>query len=258
MTRFIPGRREGLLLLIVFVFFDYCCSGPRSGAARQGYAPCRETQPAAEQATLFSKTNSCKAALTAIAIAAADGREHALSFGRDPRGTIIRSAVSNGTSNSTIAPAISNRFADLHNHPENRPPSSGDLYHFIDQATATSGTYQKFILLPDGTVYALVLACLQDAADFNKHFPRRAGIHDTAAGRRYQPTFPGTLTEEINQLKGWGGASEEAALAFILQKYKAGIALLKKNPDGHFRRIYTIEQLQKDGTRSYQTRSCPD
>ncbi|SDC36203.1 hypothetical protein [Niabella drilacis] len=243
--------------LFPVIFFTGCRSVSLSASGAPGHS-CEGVNAAAAEATALSGTAVYQSGATEIYRAAHDQKEHAVSFGKDTNGNIVRSALYNGSFNSTPVPYIENRFADLHNHPENRPPSSGDLYHFIDQATAANGHYQKFIVLPNGVQYALVLIYAQAAQTFNTRFPRTRGILDTIAQIQYQPTFPRLLVDEINQLKGWGGATEEAAMAFILQKYDAGIALLKKDNKGNFRKIYTVEQKYRSGTRAYIAYSCPD
>lgn len=220
--------------------------------------PCMEAKATAEKATHFAKQLPYNTALAAISRAATDKREHAVSFGRILNDSIIYSAVSNGAVNTAIVPAIAHRFADLHNHPENRPPSSGDLYHFIDQAIANDGQYHKFIVLPNGTQYALVLVNAEAAKAFNLRFPRVRGIRDTLTQMQYQPAFPKSLVDEINQLKGWSGATEEAAMALILQKYNVGVALLKNDSNGNFKKVYTVKQQQKHGNRTYTTYTCSD
>ncbi|MGJ7033110.1 hypothetical protein [Niabella hirudinis] len=240
------------------VIFFTGCHGVSVSASDATDRSCKDVDAAATKATALSVTTVYKSGTADIYQAAHDKKEHAVSFGRDTEGNIVRSGLYNGTSNNTPVPYIENRFADLHNHPENRPPSSGDLYHFIDQVAAANGHYQKFIILPNGVQYALVLINAKAARTFNTRFPRIRGIRDTIAQIQYQPTFPGPLVNEINQLKGWSGATEEAAMAFILQKYSAGVALLKKDDKGRFRKVYTIEQKHKDGTRTYMAYTCSD
>lgn len=238
------------LLLVVYGAGVPCGCRPPSTISP---SPCLSTRAGSAAATRLFSHDTCKAAMAQIIRVAGDGKEHAVSLGKDPDGNIIRSALSNGAANAAPLPFVAHRFADLHNHPENKPPSSGDLYHFIDQAVAHEGHYQKFILLPDGTVYALLITDLEAAKDFNRRFPRVAGITDTAKGIKYQPTFPRELVNELNQLKGWSGATEEAAIVFMLQKYHTGIALLKRDREGRFRMLYT----RKDGAQAYTVSSCP-
>ncbi|WP_300598822.1 hypothetical protein [Niabella sp.] len=257
MTGYHARITKSISLLIPAALFSFVtgCFRPPMTPVYALQDPCAETKAIAEKATLFSKHMMYRAALAAITRAAIDQKEHAISFGLASNDSIIHSAISNGTVNTALVPSITHRFADLHNHPENRPPSSGDLYHFIDQAMANNETYQKFIVLPNGTQYALVLVSAQAARVFNTRFPRTRGIRDTIAQIQYQPTFPKLLIDEINQLKGWGGATEEAAMAYILQKYHTGVALLKRDSDGSFKKVYTVEQ-QKDGTRAYTACTC--
>ena len=255
----VAGNEKILLPLPVLVscFLFICsCSLLRPASVQHLENNCNEAWAASEAATRLSEREVYKTAWAAILKAADDGKEHAVSFGKDAQGNILRSGVSHGARNRTTVPDIENRFADMHNHPQNKPPSSGDLYHFIDQAVLNS-QYQKFIRLPDGTIYALVLTSMDAAQKFNTRFPRIAGVYDSLAATRYQPVFPKALVEEINQMRGWGEATEEAAFAFILHKYNAGVALLKTDHQGRFRKVNTTKRADKDGSLRYIVYRCP-
>ncbi|MCD2425715.1 hypothetical protein LQ567_23225 [Niabella pedocola] len=259
MTGYNTGIKRCTLLsvLITALSFITGCLHLSTASAPAVQDPCKEVKALAEKATHFAKQVPYTSALAAITRAATDKKEHAVSFGCMSNDSVIYSTVSNGAVNTATVPVIAHRFADLHNHPEDRPPSSGDFYHFIDQAKANNGQYQKFIVLPNGTQYALVLVDATAAEAFNIRFPRVRGIRNTLDQMQYQPTFPKALVEEINQLKGWHGATEETAMALILQKYNTGVALLKKDADGNFRKVYTMEK-EKGGARTYTTYTCSD
>lgn len=53
-----------------------------------------------------------------------------------------------------------------------------------------------------------------------------------------------------------GGATPEIALAYILSKYNSGIALLKQDSLGNFKRLNTKETTGKDGSITYQPNNC--
>jgi len=212
--------------------------------------PCAEAQTGANKATTLSQNGTYISAKSNILTAgAADGKEHGISFGKDASGNIITSSMTTGTTNSSGTGIVSNKFADLHNHPGNTPPSSGDLYGFIDMASANSSIETRYIVTPNGTVYALVITDLQAAKNFNLNYPRESNPG-------YEPGFPGDIVDEYNELKGWYGASDEMAMAFVLAKYNAGVALLKQDSNGNFKRLNTNQTTDANGNTIYVANNC--
>lgn len=49
--------------------------------------------------------------------------------------------------------------------------------------------------------------------------------------------------------------SEEKAMSYILDKYNTGIALLKQDINGNFKRLITNENLS-NGNATYSTNNC--
>lgn len=221
---------------------------------------CAEAKAAAFAATALSKSAAYDSAVTDLKNAeATDHNEHVVSFGKDSAESIIRSAINTGNINSGTIPHVINRFADIHIHTNEKPPSSGDLYGFISQALADTN-YLRYIVTPKGLVYAFVLTDKLSAIRFSTLYPQRPGIktgNKDALVTTYQPAFPQQLVDEFNQIKGWNGLTDESAMAFILLKYKAGVALLKQDTDGNFKRLHTKETKDARGNKIYTPDNCP-
>src|SRR5690606_11912736 len=142
---------------------------------------------------------------------------------------------------------------------DEKPPSSGDLYGFIDLATKDT-SYLRYTLTPSGQLYVLTLTNKQSATDFTHAFPKRAGLRqkNPAGGTiYYQPTFPTLIIEEFDRLKGWHGASDEMALVLVMQKYQTGLSLLKQNTDGEFKRLIVVEKKDENGIKKDILINCP-
>lgn len=223
-------------------------------------AVCDEAKTAASAATSLFRTEAFKSAANDIRnTQAASSNEQVVSFGKDSLGNILRSPVSGGNINSGVIPPVKNRLADIHIHTNEKPPSSGDLYGFIEQAIKDSG-YIRYTLTPAQELYAFVLISKPAAIGFIKTFPKRSGIQKTDAKgitTFYQPTFPAEIIEELDKMKGWSGASDEMALAFMLQKYNTGVALLKLTNSGDFKRLITTEKANERGNTTYILNYCP-
>lgn len=99
-------------------------------------------------------------------------------------------------------------------------------------------------------MYALVITDVNKANGFNSAFPR-------VSNPGFSPDFPGHIVDEINEMKGLYGATEEMALAFIMEKYNMGVALLKQDSDGNFKRLNTVPNTNSTGVViSYTAKNC--
>ena len=154
-------------------------------------------------------------------------------------------------------PTVTNKFASLHNHPGNGPQSSGDIYGFIDMVTNNSSFETNYVVTSDGTVYALIITDLTAAKKFNTDYPSVPGVNG------YEPTFPEAVSSEyydiIQQQKGLyektPQEANEIAITYILSKYKAGVALLKQDTDGNFKRLNT-EYNSNGNNNPYTIKKC--
>ena len=216
--------------------------------------PCADAQMGSTHATnLSQKSNFTSAKTNIIAAAAFDKKEHGVTFGRDASGNITVSNITNGSENWGTVPNLTGAFADLHNHPNLGPPSSGDLYGFIDKSVKNSSFETRYILTNNGPVYALTVTNIEQAINFNSTHPRVP----PPAGTNFEPNFPDEILNEINEMRQSYGVTDEMAMAFVMEKYKMGVALLKQDSNGDFKRLNTIENTTIDGTRKfYKSNNC--
>jgi len=212
--------------------------------------PCAEAQTGSTNAKNFSQNGKFITVKGSIISAASDGKEHGVTFGKDANGNITNSNISTGSAISGTVPNWQNAFADLHNHLDPSPPSNGDIYGFIDRVNSNNNFETRYILTSSGTMYALVITDLNKANVFNSNFPR-------VPNPGFSPDFPEHIVDEINEMKGLYGATEEMALAFIMEKYDMGVALLKQDSDGNFKRLNTVPNKNSDGVViSYTAKNC--
>lgn len=212
--------------------------------------PCIESQATSNQATNFSRSKIYSTAKANIKNAFnRDSLEHAISFGKDENGNNIISAMSIGNGYSSGLDTVNNMFADIHNHSKETPPSSGDLYGFINMATENRLYETRYIITANGFEYAFVIINLQTARDFVMKYPK-------VSNSGYQPGFPDSLVDEFNELKGVYAASDEMAMVFILEKYNVGVALLKQDDSGSFKRLNTKEITYSNGLKKYVANNC--
>ncbi len=207
--------------------------------------PCEEAKIGAAAATSFAKDSLYTIALTNIRNAfVLDGNEHCISFGKDADKNIIVSLVSGGGAISGKVPAITNAFTDLHNHPNNIPPDAGDFYGLININKNNPNYKTRFVVTPDGTVYALLVTDIATALAFTKK-----NLPQPPAFIGGPPGFPVAIVDEAREMKYQYHCTDEMALAFILEKYNTGVALLKQQRDGSFKKLVTT--VSKNGSELF-------
>ncbi len=220
---------------------------------------CNSTKMGAVKATVFVQTSVFSEVRKKILGAAADGKEHCISFGKDIHDNVIVSAMVSGQVNMVKLPDIEGKFADVHNHPQNTPPSTGDFYDFVAGAIKKPAFNTRYIITNNGTtVYALLITNLKNAAVFITRFPKEYKV------KGYQPGFPGKIQEEyydiIQLQKGWYKKNEteaaEIAISYMLYQYNTGVALLKRDAEGNFKAINTTKNITK-GSNPFTVTICP-
>ena len=155
------------------------------------------------------------------------GKEYSLSFGRNQDSSLIVTPPTPGNASNGIIPDIADAFADLHNHPKNTPPSSGDVYGLL-RKNKRSGSYTlRFIRTSNQTLYALCVVDTLQARDFLLRYPPQQ-----TPG--YSPLFPDKLLDEYRELNQRHKIPEEMVMAYFLERYKAGVVLLKQDKNGDF------------------------
>lgn len=241
-----------VLLLILLTSITCKQTGSKNNNSQPSLPidPCIESQATSNKATIFSQSNIYSTANASIKNAFNnDSLEHAISFGKDVNGNNITSAMSTGSGYSSGLETVTNMFADIHNHSKETPPSSGDLYGFINLATENRLYETRYIVTANGFVYAFIIIDMQAARDFVIKYPK-------VSNPGYQSGFPDALVDKFNELKGIYAASDEMAMAFILEKYNVGVALLKQDDRGIFKRLNTKEISYSNGIKKYVANNC--
>lgn len=214
--------------------------------------PCEDAKAGADWATGFAKDAVFNAALKNITQAfQSDIKEHAVTFGKDANNNIFSSGIANGSATGATIPNITNAFADLHNHPSNMPPDAGDFYGLIDINRNNNGYDSRFVVTPTGTVYALLVIYPAEATAFNIKYPRQVPAFPGGP-----PGFPVAIVDEFREIKYRFNSNDEMAMAYILEKYQAGVSLLKQDSNGVFKKLRTVVSVE-DGQLIFRADNCP-
>jgi hypothetical protein len=212
--------------------------------------PTKDPCTAAQESTIISKNKEYLAALKAINEANA-GEEHSITLGKAPNGTITQAPMNNGGQYIVQTnTAREGAFAALHNHPDNTPLSAGDIYASVKINTKINSFTTSYILT-DGEIYAIVITNLEAAQAFVAVYPADQLPNQS-------PEFPDSIFNQIENLKpdmGYGIEGRTTEMAFILDKYSAGITLLKQDSSGNFSPIRT-EETKQNGVKTYTPKPC--
>lgn len=218
--------------------------------------PCTDAQTAANAATILSQNSSYTGAKSNIQ-GANPNVEHSVTFGTDANGNTTASSMTSCTSptNCTVNTSWPGAFADLHNHQTDQPPSPGDLYGLVTINQNHSNYNTRMVITPDGSVYALVVIDINLANTFVSTYPKEQ------IGN-YPPDFPDPIFTDFDnakiqlQIQGFSNlVAEQMAMAFVLDKYNSGIALLKQDVNGNFKRQRTQENTA-NGNTTYSSNNC--
>lgn len=202
--------------------------------------------------TALSKDSNYISAKTSIQTAATDGFEHSITLGKDANGVITQAPMNSGNQQYMVSTNYSwaGAIAALHNHPNNTPLSAGDIYASV-QLNEKSSNFATTFVLTNGETYGIVVTNLALAQAFVTNFPADQLPNQS-------PEFPTVIFNQIENLKsdmGYGIEGRTTAMAFILDKYSAGITLLKQDSSGNFSPIKTEETIQ-NGVKTYTPKPC--
>ena len=204
-------------------------------------------------ATQNSKSDAFYGAKTSIT-SMNNGKENGVVLGivnNKVQSTTVQTG--NEYSIGNLTSSFLNPIGDIHNHPNNNPPSPGDFYSLINARNQYSNYNTRYVVTQDGTTYALVVTDPSAMNTFLQNYP--PSITPNPNGGNYI-NFPQSLFEEWTDLKL--DFSESGALAYILNKYNSGITLTKMDAAGNFRAVNITTTQNADGTTSYNYSLCPN
>lgn len=224
-------------------------SGPLFPNGIPAFDPCL----AAINASTIAANASFISAKAAVVQAGADGKEHGITLGYPgPPGPYTQSAMKNGGTNDVaVNETHPGAFAAIHNHPNNTPLSTGDIYVAVTLNTKNAAFYTS-IIVTGGETYAIVINNLPAAKEFVKNNPPDLSPN-------YPPEFPDNIFDQILDVRTKLGESIEArtaAIATVLDANNAGITLMKQDSSGKFNRIKMQKTNNPDGTVSYIAVPC--
>jgi len=223
--------------------------------------PCEDSKNATAILSNLAHAKVFEEAKRKLTTAAADGNEHSIVFGKDAVGDSIISPLSPaGLKNvSAVDLNFPGAYADIHNHPSNTVPSTGDIYNLILTNGKNLEFTSRITLLANGTVYAVSVYNRELASSFTRNYPA-----EDAKG--FSPRFPEKLFNEFAELKSYlisiqrieKTTADEMATAYILDKYQSGVSLFRLLDDNRFARVYITQTESPGGSAAYHLNVCKD
>lgn len=212
---------------------------------------CEKAQQPSADATDLSKTNTFLSSSDDVS-SFNDGNEHGVVFG-SVNGAIVSTLVQHGGPTSlTLSHSFAVPVASLHYHTGNTPPSTGDVYSLMNAYSNSSSYNTYYVQTPNGTIYALTVTDPAALALFLQNHP--ANLIPNPNGGNFV-NFPTDMSYEYNDIYTYYNGTQEMALAFILDKYDAGVALTKMDNNGDFKKLGTKETINGDN-KSYEENNC--
>lgn len=214
---------------------------------------CKAAKIPSEIATIISKGKTYTDAKVAI-IGMNNGLENGVVFG-NVKGKMESTGVQTGNSYSifNLTSNFDDPVGDLHNHPNNNPPSPGDFYSLINVKNQHSNYNTRYVVTQEGTTYALVVTDLSSMNIFLQNYP--PSITPNPNGGNFV-NFPSSIFNEWYDLTV--SFSEAGALVYILNKYNSGIVLTKMDSTGNFRAINIVNIQNPDGSTTPKYNLCPN
>lgn len=216
---------------------------------------CQNAAAGSQKATDLSKTSKFSAAKQDILNGLAqNGGENGVGFGSNtPNGPVDATGVQQlGATSGNIDNPFNYPTADMHNHPQNTPPSVGDVYSMMLYNNQHSTFNTRYVVLSNGTVYALIITNADAFANFLSNYPM-----NQIPG--FAPNFPTVLNDEYNDIAFDSNTNNqkayENALSYMLDKYNAGIALTKMDGNGNFKKL-NVSQGNSNGSNTYSQTQC--
>lgn len=225
-----------------------------SGQALPARNPCKEAESSMNDANTILKNSDVKQKMDiALKGKIQASNEWAIAIGEKPNGDFeVTEAVEQSADKGTIPSSqLKNTYiGDGHSHSGSRGnPSGGDLYSMITSLNDSPNLKYRFVYgnSDEGTaeVYALVISDASLAKEFLKQFSKDQnydaqnhsfkeesllGTEFYKAKKYYSSgTFTDTSDEDYD--------SKAVAMAYILDKYNAGISIAKADANGNLKRI---------------------
>ncbi|WP_045496420.1 hypothetical protein [Chryseobacterium sp. StRB126] len=229
-------------------------SGGGGGQAPPARNPCKEAESSMSDANTILKSGEVQKKMDlALKGKIQASNEWTVAIGEKPNGDFeVTEAVEQNADKGTIPSSqLKNTYiGDGHSHSGSRGnPSGGDLYSMITSLNDSPNLKYRFVYgnSSEGTaeVYALVISDASLAKEFLKQFSKDQN-YDTQSRSFKDESLLGTEFYKAKKYYSSGTFTDTSdedydsravAMAYILDKYNAGISIAKADANGNLKRI---------------------
>jgi hypothetical protein len=243
--------------------------------------PCAKAKPSIDKANAILKSQPGINMTNALNAKIGAPKEWAVAIGNTTGNQTettpaVEQNVTDGVSPVGLLSPGSTLIGDGHSHRSNPGnPSAGDLYHMLNELFSTENNHipnpnflYRFVYGNTNGVkeiYALVINDLTLAQEFLQQFPMAENYDEnTHSFKDYSP-----LWEEVDKMKilynaypsqnisGETYDSRSVGLAYIFDKFNAGISVSKVDANGNLKKINAV--IQNEGTLQEKPKvsKCP-
>ncbi len=234
----------------------YGGGGGGSGQAPPARNPCKEAESSMSDANTILKNGEVQQKMDlALKGKIQASNEWTVAIGEKPNGDFeVTEAVEQSADKGTIPSSqLKNTYiGDGHSHSGSRGnPSGGDLYSMITSLNDSPNLKYRFVYgnSDEGTaeVYALVISDASLAKEFLKQFSKdqnydtqnRSFKDETTLGVAFNKANDYYLAGTSDNSSGENYDSRAVAMAYILDKFHAGISVAKADANGNLKKINT-------------------
>lgn len=227
-----------------------------SGQAPPARNPCKEAESSITDANTILKNGEVQQKMDiALKGKIQASNEWTVAIGEKPNGDFeVTEAVEQSADKGTIPSSqLKNTYiGDGHSHSGSRGnPSGGDLYSMITSLNDSPNLKYRFVYgnSDEGTaeVYALVISDASLAKEFLKQFSKdqnydtqnRSFKDETTLGVAFNKANDYYLAGTSDNSSGENYDSRAVAMAYILDKFHAGISVAKADANGNLKKINT-------------------
>lgn len=210
--------------------------------------PCTQTKEGKKEAEKILKdANVAQHMDSFLRGKVASAREWAVAIGRNNDGSYSVSEPNMGGATSGVVPSVPSGVyvADGHTHPgSSGAPSGGDLYGMLEIMQSNPDYTTRFVYGDyfGSEVYALVITDRNLARQFLSQYPRSSNydenshefLANTPLGIDFQKIERIRYNGYYNYSQVQGYSPAAIGMAYILEKYNTGLALLKQDINGNF------------------------
>lgn len=216
--------------------------------------PCKKAESSMSSANTILQNSEVKQKMdVALKGKTQASNEWAVAIGQKPNGDYeVTQPVEQNATNGTIPTSqLANQYiGDGHSHSGNRGnPSGGDLYNMITALADSPALKYRFVYgnSDEGTaeVYALVISNASLAQQFLNQYPKNENYDPqnhsinriSPLGIEFYKTNAYYQSGSADNSSGENYDSRAVAMAYILDKYNAGISVAKADANGNLKKI---------------------